>query len=208
MGRLFITGITTLILLISLILIGITVASVILGDAVGTTTEEDYDQLLEETIDEISTYLLIKDQKGKYYDISGEQRIEKIALWITPLVSQEIDISQLTIQLYNGETVRILTYNGNAEYLESNLLFEHSIWSNITGDNFGFISIIDLDGSLVGYNAINEDSDNAYVLIRLPEDMTLAKRESIIVTLFPSTGITRTTVLKAPLPIKSVVTFE
>jgi len=208
MGRLFITGITSSILLISLILIGITVGSTIMGQTTGTTTEEDYQHMVDEVIDGISTYLQIKDQKGKYYDIDGAQKIEKIALWISPLFSQDIDVSQLTIQLDDGEKVAMLTYDGNAEDMRPYSLFEHPIWDNLTGTNFGFVSIVDLDGSLVNYDTINENSDNAYVLIRLPEDMTLAKGESLTVTLFPSTGITRTTILEAPLPMKSVVTFE
>ena len=189
-------------------LIGITVASVMNGENTGTTLEQDYNQIVDESIDEISTYILIKDQKGKYCEINGEQRINKIALWITPLVSQEIDISQLTIQLDNGESVIMLTYEGNVENFETSSLFGHPIWNNIKENNYGFISIIDLDDSLVNYDMFNDYSDNAYVVFRLPNDMAMLKNEKIKVTLFPSTGITRAIILKAPLPINSVVTFE
>jgi hypothetical protein len=34
------------------------------------------------------------------------------------------------------------------------------------------------------------------------------KYDTMKVTLFPSTGITRTTILQAPIPMSSVVTFE
>lgn len=208
MGRLFITGLIGSILLISLILIGITIGSAITGGTLGSTTEQDYQHMVDEVIDGISTYIQIKDQKGKYYNIDGVKKIEKIALWVSPLFSQDIDVSQLMIQLCDGEKVAVLTYNGNAEYFESYSLFEHPIWDSLTDANFGFLSIVDLDGSLVSYDTINENSDNAYVLIRLPEDMMLTKGESLTVTLFPSTGIVRTTILEAPPPIKSVVTFE
>ena len=142
MGKSIITGIIALILLISLMLIGITVASIITGENTGTTTEENYDQMTEEVINEISTYIQIKDQKGKYYEINGKQRIEKIALWISPLVTQEINVSQLTIQLNNGETVMFLMYNENAENLESNSIFGHPIWNNMDGSNFGFNQLL------------------------------------------------------------------
>ena len=202
------TGVTIVILMISSMLIGITVASVITDGTTGTTTEQDYDQILDETIDEISTYLMIKDQKGKFCEINGEQRIDKIALWISPLVSQEIDVSQLTIQLDNGKDVMFLTYTGNAEDMLTNSLFNHPIWNNMNGSNFGFISVVDLDESLVDFYLINDYSDNAYVVFQLPNDMALLKYEKISVTLFPSTGITRTIILKAPMPISSVITFE
>ncbi len=208
MGKLLTTGLTSILLLIALIFIGITVASVITGQIIGSPSEQDLEKITEKTINEISTYLLIKDQKGKFSEINGEQKIEKIALWITPLITQEIDISKLTIQLYNGETINFLKYDGKSDNLGSNSLFNHPIWNNINGDNFGFISIVDLDKSLINYETFNDCSDNAYLVFRLPELMTLSKHEKIIVTLFPSTGITRTIELKAPLPIKPVVSFE
>lgn len=202
------SGVTIVILIISLMLIGVTLASVITGQTTGTTTEQDYEQMLDETIDEISTYITIKDQKGQFNTINGEQRINKIALWISPLVSQEIDVSQLTIQLNNGRDVLFLTYTGNAEDLVTSSLFNHPIWNNFNGSNFGFISVVDLDESLVDYNLINDCSDNAYVVFQLPNEMALFKYEKITVTLFPSTGITRTIVLEAPMPMSSVITFE
>lgn len=208
MGKLLTTGITSILLLIALMFIGITVASVITGQIIGSPSEQDLEKITEKTLNEISIYILIKDQKGKFSEINGEQKIEKIALWITPLITQDIDISKLTIQLYNGENINFLKYDGNSDNLESNSLFDHPIWNNINGNNFGFISIVDIDKSLINYETFNDCSDNAYLVFRLPELMTLSKHEKIIVTLFPSTGITRTIELKAPLPIKPVVSFE
>lgn len=198
-----------MILLISFLLIAITVASVLNGDgSTSTTTEQDIDQMTEEVIDEISSYIQIRDQKGKYTNINGERKIEKIAILISPLVTQEIDVTQLTVQLDNGETVILLNYDGNTTNLESSSLFEHSIWNNLNGANFGFISIVDLDNSLIDYDVINDYSDNAYVVFKLPSSMAMAKYDKMIVTLFPSTGITRTTELLAHFSTRSVVTFE
>jgi archaellin len=208
MGNLVSTGLISVILLASLLLTGITVASVIDSENTETTTEQDYEQIVEEAIDEISTIILIKDQKGKVNEINGERRVDKIALYITPLVSQEIDISSLNIQLNNGETVMFLSYDGNAENLDSNSIFRHTIWAEIDGSNFGFISIVDLDSSLVNSDTLNDCSDNAYLVFELPEDMVLAKHDKLVVTLFPSTGISKTMVLKTPLLINSIVTFE
>lgn len=208
MGKLFTTGLTSSILIISLILIGMTVASVISSETTDSISEQDLEEMTQETIDEISTYILIKDKIGKFKEINGEQRIEKIALLITPLISQEIDISQITIQLNNGENVLFLKYSNNSVDLGKYSLFEHFIWNNLDGSNFGCISIIDLDSSLVDHDTFNDCSDNAYVVFRLPDSMALSKHEKIIITLFPSTGITRVLELKAPLPIKSIVTFD
>ena len=208
MGKLFATGLTSLLLLIALMFIGITVASVITGQISTNPSEQDLEDMIEKTIDEISTYIIIKDQKGKFSEINGEQKIEKIALLIKPLFAQEIDVSKLTIQLYNSESVVFLEYDGNSVNLGPNTLFGHPIWNNINGDNFGIISIVDIDKSLINHATFNDCSDNAYVVFRLPNLMTLSKYEKIIITLFPSTGISKTIELKAPLPIESVVSFE
>ena len=139
MGKLLTTGLTSILLLIALMFIGITVASVITSQIIGSPSGQDLEQITEKTIDEISTYILIKDQKGKFSEINGEQKIEKIALWIKPLFTQEIDVSKLTIQLYNSESVVFLEYDGKSVNLGPNTLFDHPIWNNINGGNFGFI---------------------------------------------------------------------
>ena len=208
MGSIGITGITTVIILISMMLIGVTIGAIISDGTSGPTTVGDINQMTNEVIDEISTYLQIKDQMGKYYNINGEKRIQKIGILISPLVSQDIDVSQLSIQLCDGETVKILAYEGFTESIESNCLFEHPIWNNITNHSFGFISIHDKDKSLVDYDIINENTDMAFVIIRLSEDMTMTKGDKLILTLFPSSGITRTIVIEAPLPMRTIVTFE
>jgi archaellin len=208
MGKLYTTGLTSIVLIVSLFLIGITVADIISGDPTGTISDQQLDQMTEETIEELSSYILIKDQIGKYNKINGELRIEKIALWITPLVTQTIDVSELTIQISDGESVLFLKYDNDSLNLGKNSLFENMVWNNLNGTNFGFISIIDMDESLVNYHILNDCSDNAYVVFRLPDSISFKKHDKIIITLFPSTGITRSIELKAPLPMSSVVTFD
>jgi archaellin len=202
------TGITATILLVSLLLIGITTASIISDGDSGFTEEENLEKIANEVIDEISTYIQIKDQKGKFYEIDGVKKIQKIAILISPLVTKDISVSKLTIQLDNGESVHLLTYSFHAEPLNQNSIFEHYIWNNISEKNFGLISICDLDDSLIKYDSINDCSDNAYIVFKLPSDMALAKYDKLIVTLFPYNGIKRVIELEAPLPIKSVITFE
>jgi len=200
------TAITAMILLISFILIAAIAASVITGESESTISEEDVEEILDEVLDEITTYIQIKDKIGKYYNTYGEQRIEKIAILVKPLISTDIDISQLTIKLCDGNNVKILNYSGNARFIGSNPLFEHPIWNNIEDNNFGFIVILDGDNSLVNHDILNEDM--AYIIIKLSEDFSMTKKETMTITLFPSSGIERTITLKAPPPIKPVVSFE
>jgi len=202
------TGLVAMILLISILLIGITTATVLSDSNSGFTEEANLNQITNEVVDEISTYIQIRDQKGKYYDIDGVKKIQKIAILISPLVTQDISVSKLTIQLDNGDSVHMLTYSSYSQSLDQNSIFEHKIWDSLTGKNFGLISLHDADNSLVNFDVINDYSDNAYLVFRLPLDMMLAKHDKITVTLFPSTGLKKVIELEAPLPIKSVITFE
>ena len=208
MGSLIGATLTIAILTIFSLLMGVTITSVINEETQNITTENDLEKITSDAIDEISTYIQIRDQKGKFSDINGEQKIEKIAILISPLVSQKIDLSRLTIQISNDKIVKILRYTGNLELLDSNYLFEHPIWDKLNGNNFGFISISDYDRSLTTNNLLNDFSDNVYTVIRLPAEMTMKKYDKIIVNLFPATGMTSTIILEAPLPMKQVITFE
>lgn len=201
------TGIATAILLISFVLIGATAASVIMGDN-GEYSEENYEEMLEEALDEISTYIQIKDVLGKYYYTPEESHIQRIAILIKPLFSTEIDTSELMIKLNNGQQVKILYYNNHADFISSNSLFEHPIWDNMTDTNFSFIAILDKDRSIIDYDTINDNTDMTYIILKLPPDFTMKKGDSLEITLFPSTGITKTIYLKAPLPIKQIVSLD
>lgn len=201
------TGIATAILLISFILIGATAASVIMGDS-GNNPEENYEEILEEALDEISTYIQIKDALGKYNSTTEEQHIQKIAILIKPLFSIDIDASKLVIKLNNGKQIKMLYYNRQAEFISSNSLFEHPIWTTMTDTDFGFIIILDKDQSIIDYGTINDNTDMTYIIIKLPNDFTMKKGDTLELTLFPSTGITKTINLKAPLPIKQIVALN
>jgi len=202
------TWLIAIILLIPLLLIGLTTASVLTDNNSDVTQGTNLNEITNQVVDEISTYIQIRDQKGKFYDIDGVKKIQKIAILISPLVSQDISLSTLTIQLDNGESIHLLTYSSCSESLGKNSIFEHNIWNNLTGENFGMISIYDFDNSLTSFDSLNDYSDNAYIVFKLPSDMMLAKHDKLTVTLFPSTGIKKVIELEAPLPIKSVVTFE
>jgi len=209
MGRFRSTGITFLMILIISMLIIYSAASLITGETTsGTTTEQDYDQVVDDVLDEITTYIQIKDQKGKYTEINGVRKIQKIAILISPLVSQDIDFSALTIQIDNGEMVNIFYYSNRSEKIQGNSLFEHPLWDNINGSNFSLISINDRDNSIVDFNIINKNSDLAYLIFELPDYLAMEKYDEIKLTLFPDTGITRTILLYAHFSISSICTFE
>jgi len=203
-GSIAITGV---ILLTSVILIGV-VATSVLSSETEEISEKDVEEILDDTLNEITTYLKITDKLGKYYGVHHQQKIEKIAIMVKPLISTDIDISELTVKLCDGNTVKILSFNGNADFIGSQSLFEHSLWDDLPEGTFGFIVTHDKDNSLVDYNIINKNTDMAYIVIKLSEELSLEKGETLIVTLFPESGIQRTIKVEAPMPMKSIISFE
>ena len=201
------SGIYAIMILFGIILVSV-VAADIIDDTGGSTIEQDLTQMTTEAIDKYSTYIDIDFKIGKFYQIDGLQKIRKIALQISPLFSKDIDLTQLTVQLLSKETVELLNFSGAARYYNGGALFENPIWYNISENNFGFLVINDMDGSIVNYNHINENSDRAYLIFKLSDNNALLKYDSLYVTVFPGSGISRSITLKAPMPIKPVVVFE
>ncbi len=200
------TGIATAILLISFILIAATVASV-LTDNSSDISEQDLEKMVDDIVDEISTYIQIKDVMGKFYSIGGESRIQKIAVLIKPLFSVDMDVSELMIKLCNGEQIKMLYYNGQAEFIGTNSLFEHPIWNNMDCDSFSFVVVLDKDKSLVDYNTIDDGTDMTYIIIKLSENFAMKKGNTMTITFLLGKGTTRTIEVKAPLPMKQIVSL-
>jgi len=192
------------ILLLVFILIGAVSASVIITDS-PITSEEDLTNLTNEILDELCSYLQIKQIVGKYQTIQGQQRINKIAILIKPLVSQTIDLSHMTLELCDGNNYRILFFNGTAGSIRSQSLFEHPTWNNLTNETYGLLSTIDDDNSIITAHNINDYTDMAFIIIKLPDNAALTQDTQLVLTLRPSPGIGRTVTLEAPLPIKNVV---
>jgi archaellin len=204
------TGIASAIVLSSIILVAGAAVSISMTDA--NLESEEYEQIVEETFNEITNYIQIKDIVGKYYSIDGEKRIQKIAILVKPLLSIDFDLSDLIIKLNNGKQMKIL-YNGDqTEYKRSNTLFDNPMRIDINEESslensFNTVVIIDKDRSLVDYNTINDNTDMFYILIQLPNEFTMKKGDIMTITLIPTTGITRTITIKAPIPLQDIVSL-
>jgi archaellin len=201
-------GLLPAILLISLMLIGATAASVILKGSDETSSEQDLNKIVDDITKEICSYIQIKDTIGKYDQINGQQKIQKIGILIKPLISINIDVSTLTIKITNGEQLRMLPYSGQAAFISSQSFFGHPLWDDMTSDSFSFLVVLDTDRSLVEDHTLDDCTDMAYIAIKLSEDFTMKKGDSLTITLFPSTGLTRTITVTAPLPTQKVFTFD
>jgi archaellin len=199
-------GMIILILLIGFILIGAVSASIILTTT-GEISDEGLNRITSEAVDEICSYLQIKNVLGKYHFSENQQKITQIAIQIKPLVSQSINISHIIVQLSNGEEYTILFYNGISETIQNHSLFKHPLWSSIQVGTYSILSILDDDSSIARLNLINKNTDVAFILLILPEYLALKNGDQLTVTILPSPGVGRTITLEAPLPIHPIVSL-
>jgi archaellin len=199
-------GLISGILLIGFVLIGAVSASVLLNNTT-SITNTDLNQLTNEVIDEISTYIQIKTVVGKFQSIHGDQQIQKIAILIKPLVSFNIDITHMIIKISTSNQLYILYFNGNTSPIGPYSLFDHPLWDTLIGNNYTIIPLIDDDSSIMKYHTINKNTDNAFLLLNLPDDSAMKKGDILEITLIPSPGTERTVILEAPLPTSHVVTL-
>lgn len=209
-GRL---GISTVVILIAVLLISLTTFTVLSSDTNGDTdtTENDlleiFQKASDEAVDDITTYLKVMDKSGRYYGPAGNQKIQRIAIMIKPLISKQINLSEITIKISNGENLQILTYSNQPAKITTtnNQIFNHPIWDTLTIDNFTIIATHDRDNSLSQHSYFNENKDMGYIIIKLPHSLYMKKDDKIILQMFPSTGIDKKIILEAPLPMEKLV---
>jgi len=199
-------GLIAGILLIGFLLIGAVSASVLMN-ANDTVTEKDLNKITNEVVDELCSYIQIKDIIGKYQTIQNEQKIQKIAILINPIVTQDIDVSHITIKITTNEDLLVLSYSGQAAFVGASSLFDHPLWDTLTTNTFSLTPLIDDDTSMISNHLMNKNTDRTFILIKLPEHIALKKGDALQVTILPSPGMSRTVSLEAPLPTTHVVTL-
>lgn len=194
------------ILLVMLILIGAVGASVIMNGS-EDVSEEDYTKMVDEVVDEISTYVQVKNIIGKYELVQGEYQINKIAILIRPLVSPEINTLLMSMEISDGEQFYLLFPSGQSAFISSYSLFDHPLWENTTEGSFSILAAIDEDHSLIDYQVINKNTDTAFLIVNLPSGLSMNYGDTIELTLLPAPGIERSFTLETPLPTHHVVSL-
>ena len=111
------TGITAITLLTSLLTTG-AASSIMMQNT--DSLSSDALQMVNDVVDEVTTYLKIDDILGKYYIENGTRSVERIVILIKQPLKNAINISDVTIKLCNNEDVVLLGYSGHAEEYSSN----------------------------------------------------------------------------------------
>jgi archaellin len=196
------TGITAITLLTSLLTTG-AASSIMMQNT--DSLSSDALQMVNDVVDEITTYLKIDDILGKYYTENGTRSVERIVILIKQPMKNAINISDVTIKICNNEDVVLLGYSGHAEEYNSNGVFENHVWET-TDNTFSLIVIRDKDRSLLDYNIMNDDT--AFIAIKLPNQFAMGNDDSLTVSIIPDKGMTHSVVLETPsFHISDIINF-
>ena len=188
------------------------IASVLVAGSASTVMVEDIDsmaqdaeRILNEVLQEITTYIKIDDAIGKYYNTGENRRIEKIVLFVKQYVNTPINLSEIKIQLCNNEDIVLLKYSGQSFEIGSSIIFQHVVWETMDDNTFSILVTDDKDRSLLDYDTMNEP---VFIVIPLPEQFKMKNRESLTISIIPDNGITTSIYLETPLiHSKNVISF-
>ena len=179
--------------LTSFILIGAGASSILVEDSEDLAQEAEH--IVNDVIEEITTYFTIDDVVGKYDTTNGVRSIKKIAILIKPFIQSTINLSEMTIKISNQHDLIILRFSSHVMERSTEGIFEHPIWLN-TDHAFSIIVLIDTDRSVIDYTVMNNDF--VILAIKLPDQFTMKNDESITISLVPPHGITRSVILETP----------
>jgi len=185
-------GITAIPLLTSFLMIG-AVSSVMFEGQ--DDMSADANQIVNDVIDEITTYLKIEDAIGKYYTDNGVRSVEKIVILVKQFIQSTVNMSEVRIKLCNNDDVILFGYSGYAAESNSRAVFEHQIWET-TNNAFSLIVILDNDRSLLDHGVMNKDK--AFIAIRLPDNFAMEGGESMTLSIIPAKGTTSSIILETP----------
>ena len=197
------TGITAITMLSGIILSG-AASSVLLQNTDDLSSNAT--QMLNDVIDEITTYLKLDDIIGKYYIENGTRCVERLVILVKQPIKTTLNISTITIKISNKEDVLLLGYSGYAQKYDANGVFENSVW-NMTYYSFSLIILNDNDNSIQEHHIMN--GDTVFVVIRLPIQFQLGNDDTLTLSILPEKGIMRSIVLETPsIHLSDIINFR
>jgi len=196
--------------IIAIVLGAIIVSSATIYDdneTIEDLTDEDFQEMINTIYQDVSSYIHIDNVMGKYHQEPEARRVKQIALQIHPQFSTEITLSDLIIQISNGQQIVFLSANETGAQISDETLFNHPLWANLNNNSFGYLIMFDEDDSIGQYQLINHHSDRVFIIFKLPSLMNLQKGDRLSINLYPSSGVTKKLDLRIPFSIDSIFSF-
>ncbi len=145
-------------------------------------------QTSQETISDISTGLRLTHASG--YVVNGS--ITQVCFFVETIPgSNAVDLSQVRLQISEGETMPVLKYsNTSFSNSVSNGLFNTLNMSNVTNENFGLLSIRDIDNSCTMDNPVINNNDLVAIIINTSACFDgISPRTTVTGRIVPEVGI-------------------
>ncbi|MFO7678371.1 MAG: hypothetical protein R6V50_08350 [Thermoplasmatota archaeon] len=197
-------------LIIAIVAITIIVSSATLYEGTQTTekiTEEDLQEMIETVYADVSSYMNIDDILGKFHRVQQDRLIKQIAIQLHPQFSTNIKLSELMIELSNGNQIIFLDHNGCCADISNETLFNHGLWDNLGNNSFGILSIFDDDNSMKQSHLINQHSDRLFIIFKIPHSLKLQRGDTIKINLYPSIGVKKELDIKIPFSVDPVLSL-
>lgn len=156
----------------------------------------DAKKIVNDIITEVTTYLKVEDAIGKCYANNGSYKVKQIALLLKPLTPITLDITTLTIELQSNNDVFFLKYGGQVTSVKKQALFKIPVWNHTKEGMFNLAVLHDSDDSIANQAVLNNDM--VFLLIDLPDYLSMKKNDVMQVKLFFPNGMMRTIDLKTP----------
>ena len=198
-------GIGAMIVFIAMVLVAGIAASVLIQTA--NRLEIQAMTTGQETTREVSTGLAVIDIEGLNY--SG--RIYNLTITVRARAgSGDIDLRQTIIELTNGSTKTLLTYNSaarqfNHSYDGTGSVFDTGFW-NMTNEQFGILVLQDEDSSMTASNPVLNRGDLAMLCVNTGTCFSgLNPREDVWGMVSPEQGASGIFAFRVPSSITEAV---
>ena len=194
-------GISTFTFLGILLLLGVSASSILLGQS--TETSEEFEDVADEVLNEISTYFMVKNVVGRFDCTDSNAELQRMVILTKPLIPTTVNLSEMYVQISDGNALISLSYNGSYSKAHGDI-FGNRIWNEIDENEFGIMILTDSDNSIdAGY--LNKDL--VYLAIKIPLSLSVHPNDRIIVSLIPTQGYVENIEIITPFILTSSIVY-
>jgi archaellin len=170
--------------------------------------EEELETMISSIYNSISTYINIDHVYGKYATTTNGRSITHLAVLINPYFSTSINIDEMILEIVSKSDIHHVYFSGNSSTIASDPLFSHHEWTPLSSTQYSLITLYDADSSIEQINQLNDCTDKAYIILKLPDSMMLNNKEHIEMNILCSSGMKRSILLKPPFSTRDIVQIQ
>lgn len=136
-------------------------------------------------IDQNSTYLIVEDAMGKF----ESDTLDKLLLFIRPLFPRGVNLSTLSLQLSDKDSIFLYHYGGYSEEMKGEI-FESNLWKELGKDEYG---------------VFGRECDGIFCIAVNVSHLSLHPGDKLDVSIIPGRGVTTHAEIDIPLANSKIV---